>query len=410
MSEKKEKKPIKKLTLNSTKKGGESWDDTFRLMSWWDADKVAGAKVMVVGAGALGNEVLKNLALMNVGHILVVDFDTIEYANLCRSVLFREKDINRNQFKSLISAERIKEINPNVKVQAINGDIMIDVGLGVFKRMDVVIGCLDNRIARLFINRYAYATGKIWIDGAIENMSGQLTVYKNGSSCYECSLTDTDWANIRKKLGCADVAQRNSTAGRVPTTPISSSIIAAMQVQEALKVIHNYEKKMMIGEQFKYDGMNNWILNFASPPVREECDSHYQITDDELIQMKNLSHTDKVKDVLKILKKELKAEHISISLNYKIILEVTSMSSEKSYDVLIPEPHFSEIAQLEFQEEVGEVLGITKYIDTIGEDFPFMEKSLKDCGVPPLQILNVETEKDIYFVELTKDESYLNFE
>lgn len=400
----------KKLKLNTTKKEGENWDDTFRLMSWWEADKVKNAKVMVVGAGALGNEVLKNLALMNVGNIFIVDFDTIEYANLCRSVLFREKDINRNQFKSLITAERVKEMNPNVKVQAVNGDIMIDVGLGVFRRMDVIIGCLDNRIARLFINKYAYKTGKIWIDGAIENMSGQLNVYKNGSSCYECALTDTDWANIRKKLGCADVAQRNSSAGRVPTTPISSSIIAAMQVQEALKVIHNYEDKTMIGQQFKYDGMNNWILNFASPPVREECDSHYEITDEELISMKNLGHQDSVKDVLKILKKELKAEHISISLNYKIILEVTSMDSDKSHDVMIPEPHFSEMAQLEFQEQAGEVLGISKYIDIIGEDFPYQDKSLADCGVPALQILTVETENDIYFVELTKDENYLNFE
>ena len=47
-------------------------------------------------------------------------------------------------------------------------------------RMDVIIGCLDNRIARLFINRYAYKAGKIWIDGAIENLSGQLNVFKNG--------------------------------------------------------------------------------------------------------------------------------------------------------------------------------------------------------------------------------------
>ena len=399
----------KKLKLTNTAKK-EHWDDTFRLMSWWDADKVSKAKVMVVGAGALGNEVLKNLALMNVGNIFIVDFDTIEYANLCRSVLFREKDIKRDKFKSLIAAERIKEMNPNIKVQAINGDIMIDVGLGIFKRMDVIIGCLDNRIARLFINRYAYKTGKVWIDGAIMNMSGQLNVYKNEISCYECSLTDTDWANIRTKLGCADIAQRNSSAGRVPTTPISSSIIAAMQVQEALKVLHKYDDKSMVGQQFTYDGMNNWIVNFASPPLKDECDSHYEIEEGELIQMKDLSYKDLVKDVVKKLKKELKAEHISISLNYKIILEVTSLSTDKSHDVLIPEPHFSEVAQAKYQEEVGEVLGITKYIDHIGEDFPMQSVTLETCGVPPLQILTVETEKDIYFVELTKDEPYLSFE
>ena len=399
----------KKLNLQNISKKTEHWDDTFRLMSWWDADKVANSKVMVVGAGALGNEVLKNLALMNVGNIFIVDFDTIEYANLCRSVLFREKDIKRDKFKSLIAAERIKEMNPNINVQAVNGDIMIDVGLGVFNRMDVIIGCLDNRIARLFINRYAYKTGKVWIDGAILNMSGQLNVYKNGVSCYECALTDTDWANIRTKLGCADVAQRNSSAGRVPTTPISSSIIAAMQVQEALKIIHDYTDKSMMGEQFTYDGMNNWIVNFASPPLKEECESHYEIPEKEIIQMKNLSHTDTIGDAIKKLKKELKAEHISISLNYKIITEVTSMSTDKSHKVLIPEPHFSEVAQAEYQEEVGEVLGITKYVDSISDAFEDHTRILKECGVPPLHILTVETEKDIHFVELTQDEPFLTF-
>ncbi len=399
----------KKLNLQNITKKSENWDDTFRLMSWWDADKVANARVMVVGAGALGNEVLKNLALMNVGNIFIVDFDTIEYANLCRSVLFREKDIKRDKYKSLIAAERIKEMNPNINVQAVNGDIMIDVGLGIFKRMDVIIGCLDNRIARLFINRYAFKTGKVWIDGAILNMSGQLNVYKNGVSCYESSLTDTDWANIRTKLGCADVAQRNSSAGRVPTTPISSSIIAAMQVQEALKIIHDYTDKSMMGEQFTYDGMNNWIVNFASPPIKEDVESRYEIPEGEIIRMEDLSCENSVGETIEKLKKELKAEHISISLNYKIITEVTSMSSDKSHEVLIAEPHFSEKAQEKYQEEVGEVLGITKYVDRIDDSFKDQNISLKACGIPPLQILTVETEKDIFFVELSKDEPFLTF-
>ena len=56
----------------------------FRLIAWWDQQKLAAAKVLVVGAGALGNEVLKNLCLLGVGHVYVVDFDTIEESNLSR--------------------------------------------------------------------------------------------------------------------------------------------------------------------------------------------------------------------------------------------------------------------------------------------------------------------------------------
>lgn len=131
-----------------------------------------------------------------------------------------------------------------------HGEIMIDVGLGVFRRMDVVVGCLDNRIARLFINRHCFKTGKIWIDGAIENLAGELSVYKPGTSCYECQLNDTEWSNIRYRLGCPTVAMRNANAGRIPTTPISASIIGAMQAQEALKIVMGNIDKSMAGNKF----------------------------------------------------------------------------------------------------------------------------------------------------------------
>ena len=84
---------------------------------------------MVVGAGALGNEVIKNLVLMGIGHIFIVDFDTIELANLSRSVLFRESDSGRK--KAEVAAARAKEINPNVHVQYVHGDVTTDIGLGV---------------------------------------------------------------------------------------------------------------------------------------------------------------------------------------------------------------------------------------------------------------------------------------
>jgi len=77
---------------------------TFELISWWERTKVEKAKVLVVGAGALGNEVTKNLALMGVGNIFILDFDTIEMANLSRSVLYRESDTGRR--KAEIAAAR----------------------------------------------------------------------------------------------------------------------------------------------------------------------------------------------------------------------------------------------------------------------------------------------------------------
>ena len=97
--------------------------EVFDLLSWYRMDTVKNAKVMVVGAGALGNEVLKNLALFGVGNIYIVDFDTIEYSNLTRSVLFREDDADKGYFKAEVAARKVREINPNINVQYICGKL-----------------------------------------------------------------------------------------------------------------------------------------------------------------------------------------------------------------------------------------------------------------------------------------------
>ena len=111
-----------------------------RLIPWWDQEKTGAAQVMVVGAGALGNEILKNLALLGIGRIYVVDFDNIENSNLSRSVLYRERD--EGSSKAEIAARAVEEINPDCRVIWINGNVAWDVGLGLFRRMNVVIGGL----------------------------------------------------------------------------------------------------------------------------------------------------------------------------------------------------------------------------------------------------------------------------
>src|SRR6185436_1639963 len=78
-----------------------------RLIEGWDQERLAAARVLVAGAGAIGNEVIKLLALLGVGNILIVDFDHIEISNLTRSMLFRDADIGKS--KALVAAERARE-------------------------------------------------------------------------------------------------------------------------------------------------------------------------------------------------------------------------------------------------------------------------------------------------------------
>ena len=190
---------------------------TFEFISWWEREKVEQAKVLVIGAGALGNEVIKNLALMGVGHIFIIDFDNIEAANLSRSVLFRETDDHRS--KAEVVAARAKAINPQIHVQYLNADVTTGLGLGVIRRMDAIIGCLDNREARLAVNRFCYWMDKPWVDGAIQELLGLMRVFAPGEgACYECTLTEQALRDLSLRYSCQLLARQNVLLGKVPTS------------------------------------------------------------------------------------------------------------------------------------------------------------------------------------------------
>src|SRR5215470_16794432 len=112
----------------------------FRLIGWWDQARLAAAHVLVIGAGALGNEIIKNLALLGAGRVLVADRDNIELSNLSRSVLFRETDCGRG--KAAVATERARELFPAMLLHSFSGNIVYDVGLGVYRWADVIVAGL----------------------------------------------------------------------------------------------------------------------------------------------------------------------------------------------------------------------------------------------------------------------------
>ena len=383
----------------------KDWDKTFQLMSWWKKETVEAAKVMVVGAGALGNEVLKNLTLLNVGHILIVDYDIIEYANLSRSVLYREADCDRK--KCDVAAERIREINPNVKVQVIDGNVSADVGLGLFRRMDVIIGCLDNRMARLSLNRSSHKVDKTWIDGGIQDLGGQVQVFKPGVTCYECMLTENDRRFIEAKLSCPDIAAYHASRGSIATTPISSSIIAAIQAQEALKVINGDEKGQMLEEYFYYEGRSNLVLQRKYRKLQPHCPSHFEY--DPIISSP-LSCKMTVGEALAWLANHFKDDDPYIALDNILVLEITTKRSEITTPLIITKPHLTNEVIKKYQREPGEELVLTKSTQELNKAFPHQNLSLRACGIPALHIIRVLTDDGEKYVELGGDESFLNFQ
>ena len=395
-----------------TVKKYEWGEGVFTLLSWFKQDKVRNAKVLVVGAGALGNEVIKNLTLFGVGTIFVCDFDRIELSNLTRSVLFREKDAYEHSYKAEVAAKRAMEINPQIKVIPIVGNLFSEVGLGIYKDVDVVIGCLDSRIARYLLNRLCMRVGKTWIDGSIENMTGVVKVYSPGINCYECNLSREEFNNIMLRTGCADVVRAQTSAGRVATTPISASIVGAMQSQEAMKIIHTSDGeptpfKTLSGKMWRFEGMTNTINMYKYSSWKNNCPAHERWT--EIIQCDELSADTKVKEVLEKLKKILNASVVEINMrNNKFIDKIISDRPEKEFVLHIPESKLEDTIQS--NEELRKLSYRTIFhkcfYENIDESFPYMELSLIEIGIPRYDIIQVSTDKGLKYVELSKDAGY----
>ena len=387
-------------------------EGVFTLLSWFKKDKVKNARVLVAGAGALGNEVVKNLALFGVGHIYVCDFDQIEISNLTRSVLFREEDAYNHAYKAEIVAKRAKEINPQIEVTPIVGNLFSEVGFGLYKAVDVIIGCLDSRIARYQLNRLSLRAGKTWIDGSIENLTGVVKVYTPGVSCYECGLSREEFNNIMLRTGCADVVRTQTSAGRVATTPISASIIGAMQVQEAMKVIHTEEGqpvpfKTLSGKMWRFEGMTNAVNEYKYSSWKNNCPAHECW--DNVVRGENLSANMTIAQILGELKKLLDVDALEINMrNNKFVEKIISDKPEKEFDIRIPESQLDNY--ISSNEELRKLSYRTLFhkcfIENIDEYFPYMEMSLKEIGIPLFDILQVSTNKGQFFVELSADANY----
>lgn len=387
-------------------------EGVFTLLSWFKKDKVKNARVLVAGAGALGNEVVKNLALFGVGHIYVCDFDQIEISNLTRSVLFREEDAYNHAYKAEIVAKRAKEINPQIEVTPIVGNLFSEVGFGLYKAVDVIIGCLDSRIARYQLNRLSLRAGKTWIDGSIENLTGVVKVYTPGVSCYECGLSREEFNNIMLRTGCADVVRTQTSAGRVATTPISASIIGAMQVQEAMKVIHTEEGqpvpfKTLSGKMWRFEGMTNAANVYKYSSWKNNCPAHERW--DNVVRGENLSANMTIAQILGELKQLLDVDALEINMrNNKFVEKIISDKPEKEFDIRIPESQLDNY--ISSNEELRKLSYRTLFhkcfIENIDEYFPYMEMSLKEIGIPLFDILQVSTNKGQFFVELSADANY----
>ena len=194
-------------------------DDRFarhHLIPGWEQERLGTATAIIVGMGALGNEVSRLLALAGIGHLILVDHDTISTSNLSRCALFDETHIGLN--KTLAAREPLQRLYPGINIDARPQALVHAVGLAELRDADLVVSCLDSSTARLELAGRCNLVGAIMLDGGTGPWGGEVRPFLTpGGPCYGCTLTPEQRAISDTPL---ELPRRSGTRTRsVPRHP-----------------------------------------------------------------------------------------------------------------------------------------------------------------------------------------------
>ncbi len=248
--------------------------DRQKRISGWDQKKISNATVLVIGVGATGNEVVKNLVLTGIGKLILIDYDIIDISNLNRCVLFNRQSAQSKDYKVDVVKNACEELNPDTEIVAVKKDLN-DIDKNLYKKSDVICSCLDNVEARLQANNYAYYYGVPFVDSGIEEFFGSVqSVYseEKDAACLQCSISNADLDLMWKKFSCTGQeiqGEDGETIAKIATIITTTSIIGGLQSQQVLKFILGIDHfkehgnwnssigKPLIGKQLNYNGLLN---------------------------------------------------------------------------------------------------------------------------------------------------------
>ncbi|NHM07102.1 hypothetical protein G4D82_07705 [Flavobacterium sp. CYK-4] len=212
--------------------------------------KLAEAKVLVIGAGGLGCPVLQHLAAAGLGCIGIVDADLVQESNLNRQVLYTVNDIGKP--KVMVASEAILKQNPEIKLAVYQCNFTEENAFGIADGYDIIIDCTDNLIARYLINDVALVLKIPMVYASVHRFEGQLSVfnYELGPT-YRCLFPENENLNA---LNCDD----SGVLGVLPNT------IGILQATEVLKIILGIGS-VLSGKLLIYDGLSAQIQTIEIP-------------------------------------------------------------------------------------------------------------------------------------------------
>ena len=219
--------------------------------------KLARARVLIVGAGGVGGPAALYLVAAGLGTIGLVDADTVSLSNLQRQIQFATDDIGRSKVEA--SAERLAAINPHVVVQTHPVMLTDATAADLVADYDIVLDGTDDFATRFAVNAACVAAGVPLVSGALGRWDGQVAVF-DGQPCYQCLVPD--------------MPPDAETCSRVGVVGALAGVIGSMAALEVVKLITGAGEPL-IGRLMLYDGLHATArtVKIAADPSCPVCSS-----------------------------------------------------------------------------------------------------------------------------------------
>ncbi|MFN0201013.1 MAG: ThiF family adenylyltransferase, partial [Bacteroidia bacterium] len=296
-----------------------------------------------------------------------------------------------------------------------------ELGTGIYREMDIILGCLDNIETRIAVNRNCWLAERPWIDAGIKELGCRINFYQPPyAPCYECGVSRENLKlEMLQRYSCDNFKKKAQEEGKVATVQIASSLVAALQVQEVVKYLCG--EKVEQGKQIYYQGkFHDFDINTISE--KATCYTH-TLSYPEIIEIPLGSHT-KLKDFLKFVSSnEFSGENATLDFAGDIMSFVKSVACRYcNNSIKIMRPNFQVDADeticpsckdtgATFETTDTQVESLKEIISQFNLEatsIDILEMTLSEIGIPLLHIVAVHDELVNYkYYQLSGDKEVI---
>jgi molybdopterin/thiamine biosynthesis adenylyltransferase len=242
------------------------------LVPGWDQTALEVATVVIVGVGALGNEVARLLAMSGVRRLVLCDPDMVAVSNLSRTVLFRDRAVGRLKVEA--ARATLSELAPSCEVDCRPLPLVSGVGLAELRDASLVVSCLDSRAARLQLAMRCNLVNAAMLDAGTSSWGGEVRIYRAGGPCYGCGLSRGERSVRDDPWSCTAPLPTPDAAASAPV----SALVGAWLVLFALRLLLRLS---VPGDVLHVDagaGTARWVEHASDG----SCPAHDRIPTDSL--------------------------------------------------------------------------------------------------------------------------------